>query len=62
MMTNFRKLWLATQIGGFCERMKNVPSLLALESLKVVGDVWFGKDIVLQVCAKRFTHIFTLHI
>jgi UTP--glucose-1-phosphate uridylyltransferase len=36
------------KIGGFCERMKNVPSLLALESLKVVGDVWFGKDIVLQ--------------
>ncbi|CAK9225588.1 unnamed protein product [Sphagnum troendelagicum] len=36
------------KIGGFRERMKNVPSLLALESLKVVGDVWFGKDIVLQ--------------
>jgi hypothetical protein len=33
----------------FTERMKHAPSLLGLSSLRVIGDVWFGKDVVLQV-------------
>lgn len=33
----------------FTERLKHTPSLLGLTSLRVIGDVWFGKDVVLQV-------------
>ena len=29
--------------------MGNTPSLHDIESLEVVGDVWFGKNVVLQV-------------
>lgn len=32
----------------FTERTKNRLSLLGLSSLRVIGDVWFGKDVVLQ--------------
>lgn len=46
-------LWLiilwCKQIEGFKERMGNTPSLQDIESLEVVGDVWFGKNVVLQV-------------
>jgi hypothetical protein len=37
------------QFGDFSERIKNTPSILGLDSLRLVGDVWFGKDVVLQV-------------
>lgn len=37
------------QLGDFSERIRNTPSILGLDSLRLVGDVWFGKDVVLQV-------------
>lgn len=39
----------ASQMQYFTERVKHAPSLLGLSSLRVIGDVWFGKDVVLQV-------------
>ncbi|KAG0582020.1 hypothetical protein KC19_3G027000 [Ceratodon purpureus] len=32
----------------FTERLKHIPSLLELSSLRVIGDVWFGSDVILQ--------------
>lgn len=37
------------QLGDFSERIRNTPSILGLDTLRLVGDVWFGKDVVLQV-------------
>ena len=37
------------QVGDFLKRFKSIPSIIELDSLKVNGDVWFGKDIVLKV-------------
>lgn len=42
-------LGVSWQFGDFSERIKNTPSILGLDSLRLVGDVWFGKDVVLQV-------------
>ncbi|EFJ24299.1 hypothetical protein SELMODRAFT_174313 [Selaginella moellendorffii] len=36
------------KVGSFMERFKAIPSIVYLESLKVVGDVWFGRDITLK--------------
>jgi UTP--glucose-1-phosphate uridylyltransferase len=36
------------KVGDFLKRFKSIPSILELESLKVSGNVWFGKDIVLK--------------
>lgn len=42
-------LGVSWQLGDFSERIRNTPSILGLDSLRLVGDVWFGKDVVLQV-------------
>lgn len=42
-------LGVRLQLGDFSERIRNTPSILRLDSLRLVGDVWFGKDVVLQV-------------
>ncbi|KAG6544936.1 hypothetical protein Mapa_013628 [Marchantia paleacea] len=36
------------KVGNFLQRFKSIPSILNLDTLKVVGDVVFGKDIVLK--------------
>ncbi|CAM6119296.1 unnamed protein product [Calypogeia fissa] len=36
------------KVGNFLQRFKTIPSVLNLISLKVSGNVWFGKDIVLK--------------
>ncbi|BBN03362.1 UTP--glucose-1-phosphate uridylyltransferase [Marchantia polymorpha subsp. ruderalis] len=36
------------KVGNFLQRFKSIPSILNLDSLKVAGDVAFGKDIVLK--------------
>ncbi|MCO5576633.1 hypothetical protein L7F22_030448 [Adiantum nelumboides] len=36
------------KVGDFLKRFKSIPSILHLDSLKVIGDVWFGSDIVLK--------------
>lgn len=38
----------ALQMQYFAERLKHTPSLLELTSLRAIGDVWFGKDVVLK--------------
>ena len=38
------------QVGDFLKRFKAIPSILHLDSLKVIGDVWFGSGIFLKVC------------
>jgi hypothetical protein len=37
------------QVGDFLKRFKAIPSIISLDSLKVIGNVWFGKEIVLKV-------------
>lgn len=37
------------QVADFQKRIKSIPSLLELESLKVSGDVHFGKNVTLKV-------------
>jgi UTP--glucose-1-phosphate uridylyltransferase len=36
------------KVGDFLKRFKSIPSIIELDSLKVNGDVWFGKNIVLK--------------
>ncbi|KAI5078395.1 hypothetical protein GOP47_0006066 [Adiantum capillus-veneris] len=36
------------KVGDFLKRLKTIPSILYLDSLKVIGDVWFGSGIVLK--------------
>ncbi|KAL2644899.1 hypothetical protein R1flu_012486 [Riccia fluitans] len=36
------------KVGNFLQRFKSIPSIIDLDSLKVVGDVIFGKGIVLK--------------
>jgi UTP--glucose-1-phosphate uridylyltransferase len=40
---------LQEQVGDFLKRFKAIPSIISLDSLKVIGNVWFGKQIVLKV-------------
>jgi UTP--glucose-1-phosphate uridylyltransferase len=40
------------KVGNFLKRFKTIPSIIDLVALKVTGDVWFGKDIVLKVKLK----------
>ncbi|XP_057807582.1 UTP--glucose-1-phosphate uridylyltransferase-like [Salvia miltiorrhiza] len=35
-------------VDDFKERFKSIPSIVALDSLKVTGDVWFGTGITLK--------------
>jgi UTP--glucose-1-phosphate uridylyltransferase len=39
---------LQEQVGDFLKRFKAIPSIISLDSLKVIGNVWFGKQIVLK--------------
>jgi UTP--glucose-1-phosphate uridylyltransferase len=36
------------KVGDFLKRFKAIPSIISLDSLKVIGNVWFGKEIVLK--------------
>ncbi|CAK9317954.1 unnamed protein product [Citrullus colocynthis] len=36
------------KVGNFLSRFKSIPSIIDLDSLKVVGDVWFGVGVVLK--------------
>jgi UTP--glucose-1-phosphate uridylyltransferase len=36
------------KVGDFLKRFKEIPSIISLDSLKVIGNVWFGKQIVLK--------------
>ncbi|CAK9873615.1 unnamed protein product [Sphagnum jensenii] len=36
------------KVGDFLKRFKAIPSIISLDSLKVIGNVWFGKQIVLK--------------
>jgi UTP--glucose-1-phosphate uridylyltransferase len=36
------------KVGDFLKRFKSIPSIIYLDSLKVNGNVWFGKDVVLK--------------
>lgn len=36
------------KVADFLARFKSIPSIVELDSLKVVGDVWFGADITLK--------------
>nr|ACN50183.1 UDP-glucose pyrophosphorylase [Annona cherimola] len=36
------------KVSDFLSRFKSIPSILALDSLKIVGDVWFGAGVVLK--------------
>ncbi|KAL3698311.1 hypothetical protein R1sor_012387 [Riccia sorocarpa] len=36
------------KVGNFLQRFKSIPSIIDLDSLKVSGDVIFGKDVVLK--------------
>lgn len=36
------------KVGNFLSRFKSIPSIVELDSLKVVGDVWFGANVVLK--------------
>ncbi|XP_024977780.1 UTP--glucose-1-phosphate uridylyltransferase-like isoform X1 [Cynara cardunculus var. scolymus] len=36
------------KVGDFLKRFKSIPSIIALDSLKVSGDVWFGASVVLK--------------
>ncbi|XAR58113.1 UTP--glucose-1-phosphate uridylyltransferase [Bertholletia excelsa] len=36
------------KVGNFLSRFKSIPSIIELDSLKVVGDVWFGAGVVLK--------------
>ena len=42
-------LFLLSQVGNFLSRFKSIPSIIDLDSLKVVGDVSFGAGVVLKV-------------
>ena len=37
------------QVANFLARLKSIPSIVELDSLKVSGDVWFGSGITLKV-------------
>ncbi|CAN1758853.1 UTP--glucose-1-phosphate uridylyltransferase [Linum perenne] len=36
------------KVGNFLGRFKSIPSIIELDSLKVVGDVWFGVGVTLK--------------
>lgn len=36
------------KVANFLSRFKSIPSIIELDSLKVVGDVWFGAGVVLK--------------
>ncbi|CAM8976880.1 unnamed protein product [Rhodiola kirilowii] len=36
------------KVSNFLSRFKSIPSIIELDSLKVVGDVWFGSNIKLK--------------
>ncbi|KAK7352001.1 hypothetical protein VNO80_17415 [Phaseolus coccineus] len=36
------------KVGDFQSRLKSIPSIIELDSLRVRGDVWFGADITLK--------------
>ncbi|XP_058090533.1 UTP--glucose-1-phosphate uridylyltransferase [Magnolia sinica] len=36
------------KVNNFLSRFKSIPSILELDSLKVVGDVWFGAGVTLK--------------
>ncbi|KAE8021910.1 hypothetical protein FH972_007757 [Carpinus fangiana] len=36
------------KVGNFLSRFKSIPSIIELDSLKVVGDVWFGTGVTLK--------------
>ncbi|CAM8971424.1 unnamed protein product [Rhodiola kirilowii] len=36
------------KVSNFLSRFKSIPSIIELDSLKVVGDVWFGANIKLK--------------
>ncbi|GLU10610.1 hypothetical protein SLE2022_274020 [Rubroshorea leprosula] len=36
------------KVGNFLSRLKSIPSIIELDSLKVTGDVWFGAGITLK--------------
>ncbi|KAL6981551.1 UTP--glucose-1-phosphate uridylyltransferase [Sarracenia purpurea var. burkii] len=36
------------KLGDFRSRFKSIPSIIELDSLKVMGDVWFGTGITLK--------------
>eukprot|EP00258_Populus_trichocarpa_P015547 XP_006372413.1 UTP--glucose-1-phosphate uridylyltransferase [Populus trichocarpa] len=36
------------KVANFLSRFKSIPSIIELDSLKVVGDVWFGAGITLK--------------
>ena len=40
---------LIEQVKDFLSRFKSIPSIIALDSLKVTGDVWFGANVTLKV-------------
>ncbi|KAL9248804.1 UTP--glucose-1-phosphate uridylyltransferase-like protein [Drosera capensis] len=39
---------LLVQVGDFLKRFKSIPSIIELDSLKVIGDVWFGRGVALK--------------
>ncbi|KAJ7543436.1 hypothetical protein O6H91_09G038300 [Diphasiastrum complanatum] len=36
------------KVGDFLKRFKSIPSIVDLDTLKVIGDVWFGQAIILK--------------
>jgi UDP-N-acetylglucosamine pyrophosphorylase len=41
------------QVADFQKRIKSIPSILELESLKVSGDVYFGKNVTIKVSCQE---------
>ena len=50
------------QMQYFTERFQHAPSLLGLSSLRVIGDVWFGRDVVLQVSMYTAATFLDIHL
>lgn len=63
MEFNFSFFFLHFQLSDFQSRFKSIPSIIELDSLKVMGDVWFGTGITLKVSTlMHHFHISSLRI
>ncbi|XP_058113160.1 UTP--glucose-1-phosphate uridylyltransferase-like [Magnolia sinica] len=47
------------KVNNFLSRFKSIPSILELDSLKVVGNVWFGAGVTLKVSNEMPFHFVT---
>ncbi|XP_028098830.1 UTP--glucose-1-phosphate uridylyltransferase-like [Camellia sinensis] len=47
------------KLSDFQSRFKSIPSIIELDSLKVMGDVWFGTGIILKVSNMFVRHFHT---